>query len=74
MTDKPQDSYRAMTLVTIIGLERPAIIRKPNGIQCDGCGKQINWDRKDADAELARLEAEGWSIPDRCPQCTEASL
>lgn len=56
-------------IVTIIGLEMPAIMRKPNGIQCDECGRTEVFDRRDSDRMLADLKEKGWLIPSHCPEC-----
>ncbi len=54
-----------MTLVTVIGLDRFVFPYKPNGIQCDDCGTQVNFDRKDYRRAVAGLRAEGWVIDAR---------
>lgn len=50
-------------LVTVTGILRPPMHHAPNGIQCDDCGAQENFDRKDSKQELARLADLGWTVP-----------
>ena len=55
-------------LVTVAGLERTALHRDPNGVECDTCGRRLIWDRKDYAAEVASLREAGWTIPNRYDQ------
>lgn len=76
-----------MTIVKVIGIEKFASIQHhiPNGIECDICGRQENWDRRDKEYEIARLRSVGWSgpmnnletdpkNPDLCPACSDNSF
>lgn len=54
-----------MTAVTLIGIERNALPRKPNGVECDDCGKTASFDRRLYTAAIAKLRNEGWSIDER---------
>lgn len=53
----------------IVGIERPPIGRRPNGIRCDNCGKQVNFPREESEQALEQLAEEGWQVPDLCPEC-----
>lgn len=55
-------------LVQVIGLERHAIQRAPNGVECDSCGLTVSWPRRDYSAAWQALQAEGWT-ESHCPQC-----
>lgn len=63
-------------LTVVDGLLRTAMHRDPNGVECDTCGKRVNFDRADYKAELAALAAAGWRIPkgyDEPAYCPEHS-
>lgn len=51
-----------MMLVTVIGIERPAVFRYPSGAECDVCHKVVNWPTKEAVQQIAALRADGWKI------------
>lgn len=50
-------------LTVVDGLLRTAMHRDPNGVECDTCGKRVNFDRAGYKAELTALAASGWTIP-----------
>jgi tRNA(Ile)-lysidine synthase TilS/MesJ len=63
-------------IVTVIGLERYAVMRAPNGAECDCCGARVNFSRYEARQELDQLENQGWKFRHRgigadafCPKC-----
>lgn len=49
--------------VTVIGIEKFANLQAANGVECDVCGKRINFDRKESRTALAELVDAGWPVP-----------
>jgi Zn finger protein HypA/HybF involved in hydrogenase expression len=67
-------------LDTVAGIERFAILREPNVIECDGCGGQITPNpRRYVGGDIrttARLD-HGWTHAgdaDYCPRCQETGF
>lgn len=60
------------TPVTVTGIEMFLTkFDKPNGIECDVCGKRINWPREEREFELQQREQEGWLWNERVAVCPD---
>lgn len=49
--------------VTLIGIEKFSNLQTANGVECDVCGKRVNFDRRESRTALAELAYAGWSVP-----------
>jgi len=60
--------------VTVAGIERTALGRNPNGVECDVCKRHVNFERREYRETVDQLRAEGWTIgktlddPAFCPE------
>ena len=46
----------------VVGVERTAKYRPPNGVECDRCGEIVNLLRDDFRGEVARVWDLGWYL------------
>ena len=66
-----------MTRAIIAGVERQPIARAPNGIGCDACPAQVNFERYEFSSRThirPHFRAKGWLCSevtnyDLCPKC-----
>lgn len=60
-------------ITTVAGIERHAVLRHPNGIECDTCGKQLWHPRTDGERLRRWAYVEhNWRCEngkDLCPSC-----